>query len=40
VTEYCRTREQQERAIAALAFKNDVLWGLLDAIHHAYAERG
>jgi len=40
VTEYCRTREQQELAIAALAFKNDVLWGLLDAIHHAYAERG
>jgi pyrroloquinoline-quinone synthase len=36
-TRYCRTREQQERAIAALAFKCDVLWSLLDAIDRAYA---
>ena len=35
VTEYCRTREQQERAIAALAFKNDVLWSMLDAMQYA-----
>nr|WP_256338427.1 pyrroloquinoline-quinone synthase PqqC [Streptomyces sp. KS_5] len=27
-----RTREQQERAVAALAFKCDVLWALLDAV--------
>ena len=38
VTQYCRTREQQERAIAALSFKCDVLWSMLDAIHHAYAQ--
>lgn len=31
----CGTREQQERAIAALVFKCDVLWSMLDAIHHA-----
>src|SRR5919109_1108130 len=36
VTQYCRTLEQQERAIAALSFKCDVLWSMLDAIHHAY----
>ena len=38
VTRYCRTREQQERAIAALSFKCDVLWSMLDAIQHAYAQ--
>lgn len=38
VTQYCRTREQQERAIAALSFKCDVLWSMLDAIHHAYVQ--
>src|SRR2546421_10037690 len=38
VTRYCRTREQQERAIAALSFKCDVLWSMLDAIQHAYAD--
>jgi pyrroloquinoline-quinone synthase len=38
VTQHCRTREQQERAIAALSFKCDVLWSMLDAIHHAYAQ--
>ena len=32
VTRYCTTREQQERAIAALRLKCDVLWSLLDAI--------
>jgi pyrroloquinoline-quinone synthase len=38
VTRYCRTHEQQERAIAALSFKCDVLWSMLDAIHHAYTQ--
>ena len=38
VTQYCRTREQQERAIAALSFKCDVLWSMLDAIQHAYTQ--
>ncbi|WP_435887750.1 pyrroloquinoline-quinone synthase PqqC [Streptomyces chartreusis] len=32
VLERARTREQQERAVAALAFKCDVLWALLDAV--------
>jgi pyrroloquinoline-quinone synthase len=35
VAQYCHTREQQDRAIAALAFKCDVLWSMLDAIYHA-----
>ncbi len=35
VTRYCQAREQQQRAIAALEFKCDVLWSMLDAIHHA-----
>jgi pyrroloquinoline-quinone synthase len=36
VVAHCMTREQQERALAALTFKTDVLWSLLDAIHQAY----
>jgi pyrroloquinoline-quinone synthase len=32
VTERCRSREAQERAVAALDFKCDVLWCLLDAV--------
>ncbi|WP_405765225.1 pyrroloquinoline quinone biosynthesis protein C [Streptomyces sp. NBC_01538] len=32
VRAWARTREQQERAVAALAFKCDVLWALLDAV--------
>jgi len=38
VTQYCRTVEQQERAIAALVFKCNVLWSMLDAIQHAVEE--
>jgi pyrroloquinoline-quinone synthase len=34
VVERCRTREQQERAVAALAFKCDLLWAQLEAIEH------
>ncbi|MGN9789613.1 pyrroloquinoline-quinone synthase PqqC [Streptomyces sp. OZ13] len=30
-----RGRAEQERAVAALAFKCDVLWSLLDAVDHA-----
>ena len=33
VTERSTTRAAQERAIAALEFKCDVLWALLDAVH-------
>src|SRR5919204_5898221 len=39
VTEHCRTPEEQARAVAALSFKCDVLWSMLDAIDHAYAAR-
>jgi pyrroloquinoline-quinone synthase len=37
---YCRTREEQDRAVAALQFKCDVLWVQLDALyHHCVASR-
>jgi pyrroloquinoline-quinone synthase len=39
VTERCRTPEQQAAAVAALSFKCDVLWSMLDAIDRAYADR-
>jgi coenzyme PQQ biosynthesis protein PqqD len=29
---YCRTRDEQERAVAALRFKCDILWAQLDAL--------
>jgi pyrroloquinoline-quinone synthase len=35
VVRHCRTREQQDAAVAALAFKCDVLWSMLTAIEHA-----
>jgi pyrroloquinoline-quinone synthase len=38
VTEHCRSAEDQARAVAALSFKCDVLWSILDAIDHAYPE--
>jgi len=34
--EYCNTPELQRDAVRALDFKCDVLWSILDAIHHAY----
>ena len=34
--EYCNTPELQREAVQALEFKCDVLWSILDAIHHAY----
>jgi len=34
--EYCNTRELQREAVRALEFKCDVLWSILDGIHHAY----
>jgi pyrroloquinoline-quinone synthase len=39
VTRYCVTPEQQAAAVAALSFKCDVLWSMLDAIEQAYAGR-
>ncbi|MEI5097580.1 pyrroloquinoline-quinone synthase PqqC [Streptomyces sp. PmtG] len=40
VRAWARTREQQERAVAALAFKCDVLWSLLDAVDRAGRDGG
>ena len=34
--EYCNTPELQREAVRGLEFKCDVLWSILDAIHHAY----
>jgi pyrroloquinoline-quinone synthase len=34
----CTTKEMQRRAFEALAFKLEMLWVMIDAIHHAYAE--
>lgn len=35
VVEHCVTRDQQDAAVAALAFKCDLLWAMLDAIDYA-----
>ncbi len=34
VLEHCRTREGQERAVAALRFKCDLLGAMLDALYY------
>jgi pyrroloquinoline-quinone synthase len=39
VLEWARTRDDQERAVAALRFKCDVLWSLLDAVDTAGSRR-
>lgn len=39
VLDHCRSRQRQEEAIAALAFKCDVLWAILDAVEHAGCRR-
>ncbi len=31
-----RSAEEQQAVLAALQFKCDVLWAMLDALHHAY----
>jgi pyrroloquinoline-quinone synthase len=38
VTEHCRTPDEQAAAVAALAFKCDVLWAILDAVDRACAD--
>ncbi|MGP4021190.1 pyrroloquinoline-quinone synthase PqqC [Saccharopolyspora sp. 5N708] len=40
VIEHCRTVDEQQHAVAALSFKCDVLWSVLDAIDRAYADSG
>ena len=38
VQTHCTTIETQRRAFDALAFKLEMLWVMIDTIHHAYAE--
>ena len=38
--EHARTREDQQRCLDALTFKCNVLWSMLDALHHAYVTPG
>lgn len=40
VLTWARTPEDEDRAVAALAFKCDVLWSLLDAVDHADTKDG
>ncbi|MGA5037659.1 pyrroloquinoline-quinone synthase PqqC [Streptomyces capoamus] len=40
VLRWARTREDQERAVAALSFKCDVLWALLDAVQQHAGQHG
>jgi pyrroloquinoline-quinone synthase len=40
VVERCRAREQQERAVAALVFKTEMLWAQLDAIERGATQPG
>lgn len=38
VQRYCITVETQRRAFEALAFKLEMLWVMIDTIHHAYGD--
>jgi pyrroloquinoline-quinone synthase len=38
VQQHCTTVDSQRRAFEALAFKLEMLWVMIDAIHHAYRE--
>jgi pyrroloquinoline-quinone synthase len=40
VKDHARTPEQQRAVLAALEFKCDVLWAMLDALSHAYVSPG
>ena len=40
VKRHARTRAEQEAAVGALIFKCDMLWAMLDALHHAYVAPG
>jgi pyrroloquinoline-quinone synthase len=35
VLSHCTSRDSQDAALRALAFKTDVLWSMLDAIEHS-----
>ena len=38
VKKHAKTPETQAAVLKALEFKCDVLWAMLDALHHAYVE--
>jgi len=40
VKAHARTAEQQQAVIDTLVFKCDVLWSMLDGLHHAYVSPG
>jgi coenzyme PQQ biosynthesis protein C len=40
VKRHATTPDRQEEVLAALEFKCDVLWSMLDALHYAYVEPG
>jgi coenzyme PQQ biosynthesis protein C len=40
VKQHARTPEDQQSVLAALEFKCDVLWAMLDALYHAYVAPG
>ncbi len=39
VTQYCRTPLDRDAAVAALSFKCDVLWSMMDAIDQAHGDQ-
>ncbi|WP_182418961.1 pyrroloquinoline-quinone synthase PqqC [Bartonella sp. HY038] len=40
VKKHANTPEKQQQVIDALLFKTDILWAMLDALQHAYGEKG
>lgn len=40
VKQHARTAEQQQAVMDTLIFKCDVLWSMMDALHHAYVTPG
>lgn len=40
IKEYARTREMQEACVAAVRFKCNILWAMLDALDYAYGGKG
>ena len=40
IKRHAHTREVQEACVNAVRFKCNVLWSMLDALHHAYVEPG
>ena len=40
ILEHAKTRAEQDACVEAVRFKCDVLWSMLDALHHAYVTPG